>query len=120
MDTHERLRLLRTHLGLTTRDFASLINMTGGAINNMEKGRRNITERTIKDICREYGVNRNWLITGTEPMFDDALEGLEVAEETRALSAAYQKLRSSDKELVRNLIDSLGEKKTPKEPPGLE
>lgn len=111
MEIHERLYLLRTHLKLTIREFAAAINMTGGAINNMEKGRRGITERTIKDICREYGVNRDWLITGNGSMFADALEGLAVTEETRSLTLAYQRLRDSDKELVKSLIDSLGEKR---------
>ena len=57
MDIHERLQYLRKQLKLTTRAFGASINMSGGAITNMEKGQRNITDRTVKDICREYNVN---------------------------------------------------------------
>ena len=69
MNIHERLKLLRNELNLTTRAFGAAINMSGGAITNMEKGTRNITERTIRDICREYNVNFDWLPHRTEPMF---------------------------------------------------
>ena len=37
MDIHERLHFLRKKLNLTTRAFGSAINMSGGAITNMEK-----------------------------------------------------------------------------------
>ena len=110
MDIHERLKILRTHLGLTTRAFGGAINITGGAITNMEKGRRDITERTIKDICREYGVSQIWLTTGNGQMFDDILDGLEVSDEARVLSEDYAKLSDADKILVKNLINSLAMK----------
>ena len=45
MNIHERLKHLREYLNLTTRAFGATINMSGGAITNMEKGTRNITER---------------------------------------------------------------------------
>lgn len=57
---NERLALLREILGLTTRKFGEKLNITGGAVTNMEKGTRNITDRTISDICREFNVNEEW------------------------------------------------------------
>jgi transcriptional regulator with XRE-family HTH domain len=110
MDVHERLSMLRAKLGLTTRAFGKTLNMTGGAITNMEKGRREITERTIRDICREYGVNQEWLTSGAGQMFDDVLEGLDITDEARELSYSYARLSNDDKALVKNLIDSLAEK----------
>ena len=107
MSINERLRFLRTTLGLTTRAFGAAINITGGAITNMEKGRREITERTIRDICREYNISYDWFTEGKEPMFDDALQGLDVPEEVRELSDAYSRLGEIDKDIVRRLIDSL-------------
>ena len=115
MTIHERLGRLRTNLGLTTRAFGEKIGMSGGIITNMEKGRRNLTDRTIKEICREYGVRLEWLVNGTEPIFDDAFDGLDVSEEVKQLSDEYSRLNDSDKLLVRGLIQSLGEKSTPAE-----
>lgn len=69
---NERLSELRAALALTTRAFGARINLTGGAVTNMEKGTRSITDRTISDICREYSVNEEWLRTGTGEMFSES------------------------------------------------
>lgn len=111
MDIHERLRYLRKELNLTTRAFASAINMSGGAITNMEKGTRGITERTVRDICREYNVNPDWLVHGKEPIFRDVTSSLDIDEEVRLLARQYSRLTDADRELVRKLIDSLAEKR---------
>ena len=66
---NERLALLREILGLTTRKFSEKLNITGGAVTNMEKGTRNITDRTISDICREFNVNEEWLRNGKGDVF---------------------------------------------------
>lgn len=66
---NERLAFLRESLGLTTRKFGEKLNITGGAITNMEKGTRNITDRTVSDICREFNVSEEWFRYGTGDMF---------------------------------------------------
>lgn len=114
MDIHQRLNKLRKYLGLTTRAFGESINITGGAITNMEKGRRDITDRTIKDICREYNVNPDWLINGNEPMFNDVFEGLTLSEDVRELAEQYSLLSDKDKALFKNLLRSLAEKSVPR------
>ena len=110
MDIHERLRYLREQLNLTTRAFGASINMSGGAITNMEKGTRNITERTIRDVCREYNVNPDWLVNGTEPMFEDMTNDLDIDDEVKQLAKQYSLLNDKDRELVKRMIDSLAEK----------
>ncbi len=110
MDIHDRLKLLREELNLTTRAFGAAINMSGGAITNMEKGTRNITERTIRDVCREYNVNPDWLVNGTEPMFEDMTNDLDIDDEVKQLAKQYSLLNDKDRELVKRMIDSLAEK----------
>ncbi len=110
MDIHGRLKHLREELNLTTRAFGAAINMSGGAITNMEKGTRNITERTIRDICREYNVNSDWLINGIEPIFEDATSGLDIDEEVKQLVRQYCLLNENDRDLIKKMIDSLAEK----------
>ena len=90
--------------------FGSAINMSGGAITNMEKGIRNITDRTIRDICREYNVNPEWLINGNEPMFEDVTSELDIDDEVRQLTKQYSLLNNEDQELVKKLINSLAVK----------
>jgi len=110
MNIHERLKYLRTQLNLTTRAFGATINMSGGAITNMEKGTRNITDRTIRDICREYNINSDWLINGTEPMFEDITSELNIDDEVKQLAKQYSLLNDNDRELIKKMIDSLSEK----------
>ncbi|MCI8865611.1 MAG: helix-turn-helix domain-containing protein [Lachnospiraceae bacterium] len=110
MNIHERLKQLRETLNLTTRAFGTAINMSGGAITNMEKGTRNITERTIRDICREYNVNFDWLVHGVEPMFEDVTSDLDIDDEVKQLAQQYSLLNDSDRELVKRMIDSLAQK----------
>ena len=111
MNIHDRLKYLREKLGLTTRAFGSAINMSGGSITNMEKGTRNITERTIRDICREYNVNPDWIINGTDPIFTDMFNDLNIDDEIKQLSQQYSLLNDDDRDLVKRMINSLAEKK---------
>ncbi len=110
MEIHERLKYLRAQLHLTTRAFGASINMSGGAITNMEKGTRNITERTIRDVCREYNVNPDWLTDGTGPIFEDMTNELDLDDDVRQLARQYSLLNDDDRELVKRMIDSLAEK----------
>jgi len=110
MNIHERLRYLREQLHLTTREFGASINMSGGAITNMEKGTRNITDRTVRDICREYHVNPDWLTDGTEPVFHDMISDLDIDDEVKQLAKQYSLLNDADRELVKKMINSLAEK----------
>lgn len=110
MDIHERLKYLRNQLGLTTRAFGASINMSGGAITNMEKGLRNVTDRTIRDICREYNVNPDWLADGAQPVFQDIIGTMDMEEDVRQLARQYSLLSDKDRELVRSIINSLYEK----------
>ena len=110
MDIRERLKFLRDQLNLTTRAFGSAIDMSGGAITNMEKGTRNITDRTIRDICREYNVNPEWLINGNEPIFEDVTRELDIDDEVRQLTKQYSLLNNEDQKKKKKLINSLAEK----------
>lgn len=78
---NERLAELRERLNLTVRAFADKLNISAGLVGNMEKGRRIVTERTIKDICRVFNVNENWLRYGDEPIFLDASEPIDEIKE---------------------------------------
>lgn len=65
----ERLKLLRKTLKLNQNEFGQKINLSGAQIGSYETGRRDLTTRSIEDICREFNVNKDWLINGTGEMF---------------------------------------------------
>ena len=61
---NERVKWLRTNLGLTQADFGNRINISQNYVWMIEKGERVPGGRTIKDICREFNVNEVWLRSG--------------------------------------------------------
>ena len=71
MTIGERISLLRRSLGLNQEEFGKRINVTRSAVSNYEKGLRNIMDRVISDICREFYVNEEWLRFGTGEMFKE-------------------------------------------------
>lgn len=67
---NERLKELRKTLNMTLEKFGDHLGMGKSAISRMESGVSNITEQTIKSICREFNVHENWLRNGCGPMFE--------------------------------------------------
>ena len=82
---NSRFKELRSELGLSTRKFAEDLNLTAGTISLIENGKRNLTDRTISDVCRLYHVNENWLRTGVGNMFQKRTREIEIAEITAAM-----------------------------------
>lgn len=35
----------------------------------LERGVNQISEQMVRSICREFGINRDWLVNGTEPKY---------------------------------------------------
>lgn len=68
----ERIREVRSALGLTLEKFGDRLGVTKVAISNIEKGNRNLTEQMTKAICREFNVDYIWLTTGDGEMFIDS------------------------------------------------
>lgn len=65
----ERIKVIRQSLGLTQDEFASRIGISRSALSLLESGKNNPSERTVMLICREFGVNLDYLLHGTGPMF---------------------------------------------------
>lgn len=71
---NERLKKLRKYLNLSQKLFAEKIGITDSGLSNLESGKRNLTEQTIISICREFNVNRAWLVEGVGDMFTNLPE----------------------------------------------
>lgn len=64
-DIYERLAYLREHLEKSQQEFGDALGITNSTISLLERKKRNISDRVIRDICREFNVNEDWLRTGT-------------------------------------------------------
>ena len=66
---NERLKELRKSLNLSQKAFAEKLGITDSGLSNLESGKRNLTEQMIISICREFNVNRAWLVEGAGDTF---------------------------------------------------
>ena len=65
----DRIFQIRKSANLNQTEFAEKLNLTKNYISLIENGNRVPSDRTISDICREFGVNRVWLETGVGEPF---------------------------------------------------
>ncbi len=66
---NERIKELRRTLELTLKKFGERVGISEGAVSNIEKGKRGVSNQLIKSICREFSVDYIWLTTGEGEMF---------------------------------------------------
>jgi len=112
---NERMNELRKKLKLSQEEFGNRLGVTGTSISRLEKGERNITERMIKAVCREFSVDYIWLTTGEGEMFisyeDSEIMELvdrilsEENEFTKTLFKTFLKLDSKDIEALERILD---------------
>jgi transcriptional regulator with XRE-family HTH domain len=113
--------MLRNTLGIKQGEFARKISTTQGHISDIENGRKDLSDRTIKLICLEFNVNENWLRHGTGEMFEESKDddiamsiGRILASEndfTKSVFLALSKLDSSEWKVIEKLIEEISKNK---------
>lgn len=66
---NERIKELRKLLKISQDSFSSKINISRSHYALIEGGSKNLTDRVISDVCREFNVNEEWLRNGTGNIF---------------------------------------------------
>lgn len=69
MSINARFKEIRLINELSQDEYGKRLQITRSHVSSLENGARPITERTIKDICREFEVNEQWLRTGEGEMY---------------------------------------------------
>lgn len=73
MEMNERIRQLRkNYLRLSQTAFGEKLGVTRDVINNIENNRLARPDQKlslVKLMCKEFSVNEDWLLHGTEPIF---------------------------------------------------
>lgn len=117
-----RIKQIRRELGLTQMEFAERIGLKQNSIALIESGKRNISDQAVLSICREYGINEEWLRTGHgEKMVPETTDELDALAKRYRLTDADQvvierfiKLKPEERDAVIQFIsdvaDSLNEK----------
>lgn len=94
-----RVRAIRKdYLKMTQQEFADRLGLSQNFIWQIEKGERTPSDRTIADICREFGVDRVWLETGVGEPFRPRSREDEIA---AALAQAMNCNESAKNRIIR-------------------
>ena len=76
----DRFKELRKALSMTQQDFADSIEMSRNFVAQIEMGSKIPSDRTVRDICRKFKVNYEWLTEGTGDMFIQNKRKSEIAD----------------------------------------
>lgn len=113
----ERIKFLRKEfLNKTQKDFGSQIGLKPNSVSDIESGKNNPTEQTIKAICREFNVTYIWLTEGIGPIqesldadsmarIDDIMTGEN--EFAKNLFREFAKLDDSEWKMLEKLIKNI-------------
>lgn len=95
---NDRLKEIRNFFKMSQEEFGNKIGIASRAhISSLESGVRNITDRIVKDVCREFGVDEDWLRTGKGTMFPPKTED-------EKLASLTGKLFSEDNDFKKRMI----------------
>lgn len=116
MTISDRIKTIRKDLNLTQGDFGKRIGIAQNTIAAYESGRREPQDVTLTAICREFGVNMEWLKNGTGNPYNEAdddvarLIGVMLKGENdtaKKVFKAFAKLSADDWKSIEKLIDEL-------------
>ena len=97
-----RIKQLRKTLDLTQTAFAERIGLKQNSIALIESGKRNVSDRAVLSMCREFGASYLWLTTGEGPMF-------EPGSDDAALHVMVDRIMASENERVKQIFKNLGD-----------
>ena len=113
---NERIKEIRTNLGLTREKFGNRLGVSGDVINNWERGRVEPKEPFVKLICKEFGVSYSWLVDGIGEMSEsEESEAMEIVESVmtgnnefaKKVLVAFAKMSEDKWKLMREIIKEI-------------
>lgn len=104
-DLKERITFIIQYLKISKTKFAEVLNVSPAFVSQICSGAREPSDRTITDICREFGCNEAWLRTGEGEPFR------EMSKEEEIMRFAVQTVKGSDE--FRKALVSMLAKLTP-------
>ena len=100
-DINTRIAAVIQASGLTKTAFAERLNVSQSFISRLAIGASVPSDRTIVDICREFGVNERWLRTGEGEML------MHLSREEEIMRFAATVVRDPSSEFQRRFVSVL-------------
>lgn len=96
----DRIKEIRQDNKLSMDKFGERIGITKASVSRIESGENNPSEQTIILICREFGVNEEWLRTG---------KGKKEAQQEEKYAVNIGKLQRADNETIMRWVNAIAE-----------
>lgn len=93
------------HSGLTKTAFAKRINVSQGLVSQMCSGTTSPSDRTITDICREFGCNEIWLRTGEGEPFRETSQAEKIMRFAVQINKGTDEFRQAYVAMLADLSD---------------
>ena len=118
---NERIKQLISSMNIKRAEFARRLSLSQPFVSELCSGAKAPSDRTILDICREFGVSETWLRTGEGEMFIHLSRDEEIAafmgrvmkgeqpDFRRRLIAVLSKLDTEEWELLEKMAQKLVE-----------
>lgn len=94
---NDRIKQVRLALGLSQEEFGNRLGVGRGAITNIELNKVSPKPYFVDLICRQFGVDEEWLKTGEGDMF------LELSKNAQ-LNQIFEEIQLSDDELIKSIV----------------
>lgn len=115
----DRIKKIRKEANLTQEKFAERLGLKRNTIATYETGKSEPMDNIVLSICREFGINENWLRGGTGEMykerdgsFSELLSDLEDSDDDfiKSLITVYMGLDENSKQALRKIASEMAEK----------
>lgn len=97
----DRIKLIRKNAGVTQEEFAVSLGLSRIMIAHVETEKASLSDRSIRDICRLYNVNEEWLRTGEGDMYPPRSRNQQIAD------FVNNAMEGSDEDFKKKLIYGL-------------
>ena len=108
---NDRLVKIRGSLGLSQKSFCKGIYVSQTYYSNVENGNKQINDRIIALICSQYGVNKEYLLTGKGEMFSEKLPDIHLQQLSEILNNLEKPFKEYVIQQVKLLADAVAKSK---------
>lgn len=111
-----RIKLLRKELNLNQKEFGELIGIKQNTVSQYENGIRPLSSVAIIAICKEFNVDKKWLLTGEgdsmfiddgDPNISAIVSNYHLSEKDKLIFTNYLNMSIAKRKLLNDLIAEL-------------